>query len=60
LEIYKEQLYDLLNPEIESDSTGERHKLKLKEDPGKGVYIQGLTEEYISEIDEFFEILEFE
>jgi hypothetical protein len=57
LEIYKEQLYDLLNPDIEGDHAN-GSKLKIKEKSGRGIYIEGLTEEYISEIDEFFEILE--
>lgn len=47
LEIYKENLFDLLNPETDSKD------LKIKETKDKQVYIKGLTEEYISNIEEF-------
>jgi kinesin family protein 5 len=57
LEIYKENLYDLLNPDLDFNSNSGRTKLKIKEDSIKGIYVQNLTEEYISDLDEFFEIL---
>ncbi|CAG9335086.1 unnamed protein product [Blepharisma stoltei] len=48
LEIYKETLKDLLG------GTGE---LKIKESTSKGIYIQGLTEEYVVCEEEMMEIL---
>jgi hypothetical protein len=52
LEVYKENLYDLLNPETD-------HRIiKIKEHPKRGIYVDNLHEEYISECDDFFLCLE--
>jgi kinesin family protein 5 len=47
LEIYKENLYDLLNPETKYTD------LKIKEHPKKGIYVTNLTEAYIASEEEF-------
>ena len=58
MEIYQEQIIDLLNPATNTNpnfnlySTNNNNKkdqneLKIKEDPQKGMYIQGITEEEI-------------
>ena len=58
MEIYQEQIIDLLNPATNTNpnfnlySTNNNNKkdqneLKIKEDPKKGMYIQGITEEEI-------------
>lgn len=47
LEIYQEQLYDLLNPDSRS------HDLKIKEHTKKGIYVENLSEVYISSQEEF-------
>lgn len=52
LEIYKEMLYDLLNPEISSKD------LKIKETKDKQIYVTNLTEEYISNIEEFLLLID--
>lgn len=51
LEIYKESLYDLLNPDADNS-------LKIKEHSKRGIYVQNLTEEYISDFNEFIELVE--
>lgn len=51
LEIYKENLYDLLNPEIDTKD------LKIKETKDKQVYVKGLTEEYITNVEEFLMLI---
>lgn len=52
LEIYKEALYDLLNPQFNSKD------LKIKETKDKQIYVTNLTEEYISSIDEFLLLID--
>lgn len=52
LEIYKEALYDLLNPEISSK------ELKIKETKDRQIYVSNLTEEYISNIEEFLLLID--
>lgn len=52
LEIYKEMLYDLLNPERESKD------LKIKETKDKQIFVSNLTEEYITSIDEFLMLID--
>ena len=52
LEIYKENLHDLLNPEVKSSD------LKIKEHPKKGIYVANLTEQYISSEEEFMILIE--
>jgi hypothetical protein len=49
LEIYKETLRDLLTPEG-SD-------LRIKEDPHKGIYVQGLTEVFVTSEEEMLEVI---
>lgn len=47
LEIYKENLYDLLaGDKMVGDKTKE--ELKIKENPRRGIYVEGLTEEVIT------------
>ena len=52
LEIYKEGLYNLLNPEIQSKD------LKIKETKDKQIYVKNLTEEYITNIEEFLLLID--
>lgn len=52
LEIYKECLYDLLNPENDSKV------LKIKETKDKQIYVQNLTEEYITNIEDFLLLID--
>ena len=47
LEIYKEVMYDLLSQQI--------NDLKIQENPESGIVIDGLSEVYLSSINEFFE-----
>jgi kinesin family protein 5 len=49
LEIYKETLRDLLNPE--------QIELKIKECPRRGIYVQGLTEVCVVAEDELLEVI---
>ena len=49
MEIYLERIKDLLNPI--------RHNMKIKEDPKKGIFIPDLTEKYIGEASEVYEIM---
>ena len=50
MEIYQEQIIDLLNPISNSNKLDkkEQNELKIKEDPKKGMYIQGITEAEVS------------
>ena len=50
LEIYKEVMYDLL-----TQQTGE---MKIQENPETGIFIDGLSEVYLSSINEFFDYVE--
>ena len=50
LEIYKEVIYDLL--------TQQSGDIKIQENPETGVVIEGLSEVYLSSIDEFFEYVD--
>ena len=50
LEIYKETLRDLLCP----DSAD----LRIKEDPSRGIYVQGITEVFVTTEDEMLEVIE--
>jgi kinesin family protein 5 len=52
LEIYKENLYDLINPSTQSCD------LKIKEHPKKGMYVTNLSEEYIYSQEEMLILLE--
>jgi kinesin family protein 5 len=49
VEIYMERLKDLLNPD--------EANLKIREDKNKGIYIEDLTEENVTEVDEVIEIM---
>jgi len=51
LEIYQEQLYDLLNPDTKSQD------LKIKEHSKKGIYVENLSEVYISSQEEFLVLI---
>ena len=44
MQIYKEVIYDLL--------TGEK-ELKIKESPVKGIYVENLSEVYLSSVEDF-------
>lgn len=48
-EIYMEKIRDLLNPE--------KSNLKIHEDKSRGVYIADLTEEYVSEESEVYQLM---
>ena len=50
LEIYKEVMYDLLTQQIGD--------LKIQENPETGIFIDGLSEVYLSSINEFFDYVE--
>ena len=50
LEIYKEVMYDLL--------TQQSDDIKIQENPESGIVIDGLSEVYLSSINEFFEYVE--
>eukprot|EP00698_Gefionella_okellyi_P006292 TRINITY_DN15676_c0_g1_i1.p1 TRINITY_DN15676_c0_g1~~TRINITY_DN15676_c0_g1_i1.p1 ORF type:complete len:1129 (-),score=176.96 TRINITY_DN15676_c0_g1_i1:110-3496(-) len=50
LEIYKEQIRDLLQPKV-SDS------LRVRESPDRGVYIENLTEECVSTVEDIFTLI---
>ena len=49
LQIYKEVIYDLL--------TGEKN-LQIKENPARGIYVDGLSEVYLSSVDDFLNYAE--
>ena len=49
LEIYKETLRDLLAPEVVD--------LRIKEDPHRGIYVQGLTEVFVTSEEEMLEVI---
>ena len=49
LQIYKEIIYDLL--------TGEKN-LQIKENPARGIYVDGLSEVYLSSVDDFLNYAE--
>lgn len=49
LEIYNEQILDLLDPQ--------KYNLLLREDIKKGVYVEGLTEETINSTTEMYELI---
>ena len=50
LEIYKEVMYDLLN--------NQGKDLKIQEGPETGIFIDGLSEVYLSSLNEFFEYVD--
>ena len=50
VELYMEKIRDLLNPSRGVD-------LKIREDKAKGIYIQDITETYVADETEIYEIL---
>lgn len=50
VEIYNEKLQCLLDPT--------KKNLQIHENPDKGVYIKDLTQEYVSQVDDIYELLE--
>lgn len=49
MEIYMERIKDLLNPRNDN--------LPIHEDKARGVYVKGLTEEYVSSAEEVYEVM---
>lgn len=49
MEIYMERIRDLLNPASDN--------LPIHEDKTRGIYVKGLTEEYVSSADEVYEVM---
>lgn len=49
IEIYMERIKDLLDPT--------KDNLKIHEEKGKGVYVADVTEQYVAEDDEVYEIM---
>lgn len=49
MEIYMEKIKDLLNPRNDN--------LPIHEDKARGVYVRGLTEEYVSSAEEVYEVM---
>lgn len=60
MELYNEEITDLLAPEEIKTSQDERQKkaLPLMEDGKKGVLVRGLEEEIVTSSDEIFTLLE--
>lgn len=54
LEIYKERIRDLLDPNKSDSNDG---GLKLRQNIGKGVYVQGLIEKYVYNSQEILDII---
>ena len=50
MEIYKEEIRDLLKP-------GQTKKLKIKEDPKSGVYVDDLSFEVVKNADELLNLI---
>ena len=51
LEIYKEALHDLLDPKSAT-------KLKIRETPSRGVWVEGLTEAFVGSENDIFSLLQ--
>ena len=51
VEIYMERIRDLL------DDVGVNTNLQIREDPVKGIYIEGVTEEYITSPEEMLDLM---
>lgn len=49
MEIYMERIKDLLNPQSDN--------LPIHEDKARGVYVKGLTEEYVASAEEVYEVM---
>lgn len=49
IEIYMEKVHDLINPSAQN--------LKIREDKGKGVYIENVTEMYVTEEGEVYSLM---
>jgi hypothetical protein len=54
LEIYKENIRDLLGERMNSVYGTD---LRIKENPKKGIYVEGLTEVYIVDSEELLSVL---
>ena len=44
MELYQESIIDLLCKSMSNDKNDKSNELKIKEDPKKGMYVQGITE----------------
>lgn len=51
LEIYKENIHDLLNPEAAGN-------LKVRETPSQGVWVQGLSEHFVTSVEDIIDLLQ--
>lgn len=51
LEIYKENIHDLLDPEAGGN-------LKVRETPSRGVWVQGLSEHFVTSVEDIIELLQ--
>lgn len=51
LEIYKENIHDLLNPEAPGN-------LKVRETPSQGVWVQGLSEHFVTSVEDIIDLLQ--
>jgi kinesin family protein 5 len=51
LEIYKENIHDLLDPEAGSN-------LKVRETPSRGVWVQGLSEHFVTSVEDIIDLLQ--
>ena len=49
IEVYMERVRDLMNPSA--------HDLKIRENKGKGIYIENVTEIYVAEEGQVYEIM---
>ncbi|GAB5355251.1 hypothetical protein AAMO2058_000189700 [Amorphochlora amoebiformis] len=52
VEIYMEKVKDLLNPKNQNGN------LKIRENPKNGIYIQGVTEQWVSNADEVYRVMD--
>lgn len=49
VEIYLERIRDLLDPK--------RQNLQIREDPKRGIYVEGMSEEYVNSVEEMMELM---
>lgn len=57
IEIYNENIFDLLDDEDSSMLNGKRRKLNIREDLKNGVYIEGVKEEAVGSLKESMDLL---
>mmetsp|Transcript_45158 Transcript_45158/g.72346 ORF Transcript_45158/g.72346 Transcript_45158/m.72346 type:complete len:713 (-) Transcript_45158:2281-4419(-) len=50
VEIYLERIRDLLDPS--------RQNLQVREDPSRGIYVEGMSEQYVNSLEEMMELME--